>query len=83
MNNSKFIPKAKLSKKKRQELNRQQRRTWDHSPVTRVIPNKKKSQQWKCDHPDLNDSDGRFSFTTHQKTAGRKPAAVTRYGAIC
>ena len=58
MKNSKFIPKAKLSKKKRQELNQQQRRTWDHSPVTRVIPNKKKAQQGKFSHSDLDDSDG-------------------------
>ena len=66
---NKFIPKAKLSKKKQQELNQQQRRTWDHSPVTRVIPNKKKARQEKYVHSDLNDSDG-FCFI---KKTGMKP----------
>ena len=58
MSKQKFIPKAKLSKKKRQELNQQQRRTWDYSPVTRAIPNKKKESQRKANHSDLDDSDG-------------------------
>ena len=38
----KFVPKDKLSKKARREQNAQRRETWDFSPVSRVIPNKKK-----------------------------------------
>ena len=36
-----MIPKSKLSKKARAELNKRQRVTWDFSPVSRVKPNKK------------------------------------------
>ena len=60
MKKEKFIPKAKLSKKKRQELNQAQRKTWNYSPVTRVIPNKKKNQAWKSSRSDQDDSDGCF-----------------------
>ena len=60
MKNEKFIPKAKLSKKARQEMDRQQRKTWEYCPVTRVIPNKKKTQPWKPNRSDLYDSDGLF-----------------------
>lgn len=37
----KFIPKAKMSKKARKELAKQQRVTWDMNPVTRKTDNKK------------------------------------------
>ena len=36
-----MIPKNKMSKKARKELNDQKRVTWDFSPVTRVKPSKK------------------------------------------
>ncbi len=36
-----FIPKAKLSKKARKELDRQKRVTWDFSPVTKTVESKK------------------------------------------
>ena len=51
----KLIPKEKLSKKKRKELNTQRRGTWGAlSPVTRKPENpkaynRKKAQQWKKD----------------------------------
>ena len=62
MKKTDFIPKAKLSKKKRQELNRAKRITWDHSPVTRVIPSKKKEKQEKAARSDQTDSDGFFDI---------------------
>ena len=36
-----FVPKDKLSKKARKELNRQRRVTWDFSPVTKTVESKK------------------------------------------
>ena len=36
-----FIPKEKLSKKARKELDRQKRVTWDFSPVTKTVESKK------------------------------------------
>lgn len=36
-----FVPKDKLSKKARKELNRQRRVTWDFSPVTKTVESRK------------------------------------------
>ena len=36
-----FVPKDKLSKKARKELNRQRRTMWDFSPVTKTVDSKK------------------------------------------
>ena len=36
-----FIPKEKLSKKARKELDRQRRVTWEFSPVTKKVESKK------------------------------------------
>ena len=36
-----FVPKDKMSKKAQKELNRQRRKTWGFSPVTKVAENKK------------------------------------------
>ena len=52
----KFIPYAKLSKKKKRELNARRRGTWAISPVTRKPPNpraynRNKAQKWKSDDP--------------------------------
>ena len=38
---TRFIPKEKLSKKARKELNRQRRVTWEFSPVTKTVESKK------------------------------------------
>ena len=50
----KFIPYAKLSKKKKRELDALRRVTWDISPVTRKSPNpraydRKKARKWNDD----------------------------------
>ena len=37
-----FIPKDKLGKKARKELNRQRRVTWDFSPVTKTVDSRKR-----------------------------------------
>ena len=36
-----FIPKDKLSKKAKKELNRRRRKTWDFSPVTKTVESRK------------------------------------------
>ena len=38
---ARFVPKDKLSKKARKELNRQKRVTWEFSPVTKTVESKK------------------------------------------
>lgn len=38
---ARFIPEDKLSRKARKKLNRQRRRMWEQSPVSRVIESKK------------------------------------------
>ena len=50
-----FIPKAKLSKKAQKELNRQQRKTWDFSPVTRIVADKKQYNRKKKSHDRYDD----------------------------
>ncbi len=42
MNMVRFIPKDKLGKKARKELNRQRRVTWDFSPVTKTVDSRKR-----------------------------------------
>lgn len=49
---AKFIPKAKMSKKARKDLAKQNRVTWEMNPVTRKTENrkaydrKKNSREW-------------------------------------
>ena len=52
---AKFIPKEKLSKKAQKELNRQQRKTWDFSPVTRIVADKKQYNRKKKSHDRYDD----------------------------
>ena len=52
---ARFVPKDKLSKKARKELNRQKRVTWEFSPVTKTIESKKvysrkKKAQYRDDY---------------------------------
>ncbi len=42
MNMVRFVPKDKLGKKARKELNRQRRVTWDFSPVTKTVDSRKR-----------------------------------------
>ena len=38
---ARFVPKGKMSKKAKKELNRQRRVTWEFSPVTKTVESKK------------------------------------------
>ena len=44
---ARFVPKDKLSKKARKELNRQKRVTWEFSPVTKTVESRKKYNRRK------------------------------------
>ncbi len=52
----KFVPKGKLSKKARKELDRQKRVTWAFSPVTKKVESKKLYSRKKKTHDRDNDS---------------------------
>ena len=52
---ARFVPKDKLSKKARKELNRQKRVTWEFSPITKTVESKKvysrkKKAQYRDDY---------------------------------
>lgn len=53
---SKFIPREKMSKKARRELDLSRRRIWEYSPVSRRIENKKKKPciRWEDDGAGLS-----------------------------
>ncbi len=42
-----FIPKDKMSKKARKEIDRQRRVTWDFCPVTKTVESKKRYSRKK------------------------------------
>ena len=52
----KFIPKEKLSKKARRELDKSRRETWDFSPVTRKVESKKVYNRKKVSHDRYGDN---------------------------
>lgn len=52
----KFVPKGKLSKKARKELDRSRRETWDFSPVTRKVESKKVYSRKKAAHDRYGDN---------------------------
>ncbi len=67
---ARFVPKDKLSKKAQKELNRQQRVTWDFSPVTKTVESKKlynrKRHARNRDDYGLGVFDSFFAFTLPQ-----------------
>lgn len=67
---ARFVPKDKLSKKAQKELNRQQRVTWDFSPVTKTVESKKlynrKRNARNRDDYGLGVFDSFFAFTLPQ-----------------
>ena len=50
-----FVPRDKMSKKARKELNRQRRKTWEFSPVTRVADSRKLYNRKKKAHDRYED----------------------------
>lgn len=58
-----FVPKEKLSKKARKELNRQRRTVWGFSPVTKTVESKKRYNRKKSSH-DLQDENSMGVFVS-------------------
>ena len=52
---AKFIPRDKLSKKARKQLDAQQRTTWGFSPVTKKVESKKLYDRKKRSHARYDD----------------------------
>lgn len=52
-----FIPKDKMSKKKKKELDEHGRVTWEFSPSTRIIPNKRVYDRKKAKQEVLREDD--------------------------
>lgn len=50
-----FVPKDKMSKKAQKEMNRQRRKTWEFSPVTRIADSKKRYNRKKRTHDRYGD----------------------------
>ena len=59
---SKFIPKEKLSKKARKQLDSEQRTTWAFSPVTKKVESKKLYSRKKKPYDRYDDYGIGFSF---------------------
>ena len=59
---TKFVPKKKMSKKARRKLAAEKRNTWDFSPVTRRIENKKAYNRKRISRTGYDDGQGGFSY---------------------
>ena len=62
---TRFVPKEKLSKKARKELDRQRRDTWTFSPVTKTVESKKVYSRKK--NACVRDDDTGAFFTVQQR----------------
>ena len=59
-----FVPKDKMSKKSQKELNRQRRKTWEFSPVTKVTESRKVYNRKRKAHDILNWRNGWMASPT-------------------
>lgn len=64
-----FIPKDKLSKKAKKELNRQRRKTWEFSPVTKTVESRKLYNRKRNTHDRQEDDYGMGVFLSVRKAA--------------
>ncbi len=68
---NKFIPKEKLGKKARKQLDSEQRTTWTFSPVTKKVESKKRYNRKRKAH-DRNDDCGMgfpFGYASERRRA--------------
>ena len=61
----KFIPKEKLGKKARKQLDSEQRATWAFSPVTKKVESKKLYNRKRKSHDCYDDYGMGFSVSDH------------------
>lgn len=59
-----FVPKEKLSKKARKELDRSRRVTWGFSPVTKTVESRKTYSRKRKAHDRYVDDGMGFSFVS-------------------
>lgn len=59
-----FVPKEKLSKKARKELDRSRRVTWGFSPVTKTVESRKTYSRKRKAHDRYGDDGMGFSFVS-------------------
>ena len=71
-----FVPKDKMSKKARKELNRQRRKSWEFSPVTRVTESRKVYNRKRKAHDRYEDY-GMGSFFRLREYDGSDKISVT------
>ncbi|MBQ7182916.1 MAG: hypothetical protein IJR97_02940 [Clostridia bacterium] len=64
-----FVPREKMSKKARREMDRERRKTWAFSPVTRLKESKKRYDRKRKAH-DGYDKYGMGSFFPQRAPAG-------------
>ena len=57
-----FVPREKLGKKARKQLNSEQRATWAFSPITKKVESKKLYNRKRKSHDRYDDYGMRFSF---------------------
>ena len=69
-----FIPREKMSKKARRQLDAQQRATWQYSPVTKKIDSKKLYNRKKRSHDRMDCGMGSHSFWNYSVTRSRATA---------
>jgi len=65
----KFIPKEKLGKKARKQLDSEQRTTWTFSPVTKMVECKKLYNRKRKAHDRYDDYGMGFSYGLRQSCA--------------
>ena len=66
-----FIPKDKLSKKAKKELDRRRRKTWDFSPVTKTVESRKLYNRKRNSHDRQEEDYGMGAFfCPARETAG-------------
>ena len=70
MARQKFIPREKMSKKARKELDRQGRVEWAHSPVSKVFESKKAYNRRNRDWLKEDGSDRGFVFSSLKNLVG-------------
>ena len=62
MNMKRFVPREKLGKKARKQLDNGQRASWAFSPVTKKVESKKLYNRKRKSHDRYDDYGMRFSF---------------------
>ena len=75
----KFIPKEKLGKKARKQLDSEQRTTWAFSPVTKKVESKKLYNRKRKAHDRYDDYAWAFLVEWHKR---KTPAGSLRQGEV-